>query len=382
MGKIIKLTEDELHRIIKQKIQEALEHNVDLDYSPAIGNKKRGPGKETMDQMKKRRNTKLDEDIDERDIMRRYPDGYEDYDGDDCVGGPENGSFYLELGEDAYSYAFQEIYGRVPGNLSDLIEEYELPEEVDVRFSLDITVSPGDYDTPSNSDAEVSDWEIKDTYVDSLSPEMGQIVQKAAEYAMESVDANELTGYVNESKTVQLTMEGLHKLIAESVKKIVSEAFFGSKIVSTDDALKQWTGIAQKFGYGRVVIRKGMINFYMKDRNGEDAECKTNIPLPKKAMSGMFGTGTSGYDPKSYQQVTQQLSNFFSQRKKIHDETNTEKSQWNKEWGDYQEKQRRSPEAIQAQREKRWERDAEIEKGWRDARRGYYPTGEINDYRG
>ena len=86
MGKVIKLTEEEIFNIIKQKINEALEHNVDLDYSPAIGNKKRGPGKESMDQMKKRKNTKLDEDIDERDIIRRYPDGYEDYDGDDGVG--------------------------------------------------------------------------------------------------------------------------------------------------------------------------------------------------------------------------------------------------------------------------------------------------------
>ena len=65
MGKIVKLTEAELHKLIKEKIQEALEHNVDLEYSPAIGNKKRGPGKDTMDQMRKRRNTKLDESFDE-----------------------------------------------------------------------------------------------------------------------------------------------------------------------------------------------------------------------------------------------------------------------------------------------------------------------------
>ena len=66
MGKVIKLTEEDLNRIIREKINEALEHNVDLEYSPAIGNKKRGPGKDSMDQMKKRRNKKLDEGFDEK----------------------------------------------------------------------------------------------------------------------------------------------------------------------------------------------------------------------------------------------------------------------------------------------------------------------------
>ena len=220
MGKTIKLTEEELHRIIKQKIQEALEHNVDLDYSPAIGNKKRGPGNETMDQMKKRRNTKLDEDVDERDIIRRYEDGYEDYDGDDGVDS-HSGSYTLELSEDAYSYAFEQIYGKVPGNISDLLEEYELPEEVDVKFWLDIDEDPGDYWTPPYSNAEISDWEIDDDYLDRLSPEMYKIVEKAAEYAMESISGNDLTGYIKESKTVRLTMEGLHNLISESVKTII-----------------------------------------------------------------------------------------------------------------------------------------------------------------
>ena len=226
MGKTIKLTEEELHRIIKQKIQEALEHNVDLDYSPAIGNKKREPGKETMDQMKKRRNTKLDEDVDERDIIRRYEDGYEDYDGDDGVDS-HSGSYTLELSEDAYSYAFEQIYGKVPGNISDLLEEYELPEEVDIKFWLDIDEDPGDYWTPPYSNAEISDWEIDDDYLDRLSPEMRKIAEKAAEYAMESISGNDLTGYIKESKTVRLTMEGLHNLISESVKTIIKNLNLG-----------------------------------------------------------------------------------------------------------------------------------------------------------
>ena len=226
MGKTIKLTEEELHKIIKEKIQEALEHNVDLEYSPAIGNKKRGPGKDTMDQMKKRRNTKLDEDVDERDIIRRLADGYEDYDGDDGVGNT-SGSYSLGLDDNAYSYAFEQIYGKVPGNLSDLLEEYELPEEVEISFSLDIDEDPGDYWTPPYSEATISDWGINDDYFDKLSPEMAKIVEKAVEYAMESVDGNDLAGYLNESKTVRLSMSGLHKLIAESVRKIVTDLNLG-----------------------------------------------------------------------------------------------------------------------------------------------------------
>ena len=214
MGKVIKLTEEELHRVIREKIQEALEHNVDLDYSPAIGNKKRGPGKETMDQMKKRKNTKLDEDVDERGIYRRLPDGDLDYDGDDGIGGPQEGGYMLELSEDAYAYAFEQVNGRVPGNLSDLLEEYNLPEDVEVRFTLD-------------ADGSLSDWEINDSRASNANPEMEEIIQKAAEYAIENTDARDLAGYIDESRTVRFTMTELHNLISESVKKIIKDLNLG-----------------------------------------------------------------------------------------------------------------------------------------------------------
>lgn len=80
MEKVIKLTEADLHKIIMDKIQEALEHNVDLGYKPAIGNKKRKPGDEIEDQMRKRRNTKLDESLEEiqgpHDQSQVYDDIY------------------------------------------------------------------------------------------------------------------------------------------------------------------------------------------------------------------------------------------------------------------------------------------------------------------
>ena len=214
MGKVIKLTEEELHRVIREKIQEALEHNVDLDYSPAIGNKKRGPGKETMDQMKKRKNTKLDEDVDERDIYRRLPDGDLDYDGDDGIGGSQEGGYMLELSEDAYAYAFEQVNGRVPGNLSDLLEEYSLPEDVEVRFTLD-------------ADGSLSDWEINDSRASNANPEMEEIIRKAAEYAIENTDARDLAGYIDESRTVRLTMTELHNLISESVKTVIKDLNLG-----------------------------------------------------------------------------------------------------------------------------------------------------------
>lgn len=214
MGKVIKLTEEELHRVIREKIQEALEHNVDLDYSPAIGNKKRGPGKETMDQMKKRKNTKLDEDVDERDIYRRLPDGDLDYDGDDGIGGSQEGGYMLELSEDAYAYAFEQVNGRVPGNLSDLLEEYSLPEDVEVRFTLD-------------ADGSLSDWEINDSRASNANPEMEEIIQKAAEYAIENTDVRDLAGYIDESRTVRLTMTELHNLISESVKTVIKDLNLG-----------------------------------------------------------------------------------------------------------------------------------------------------------
>lgn len=80
MEKVIKLTEADLHKIIMDKIQEALEHNVDLGYKPAIGNKKRKPGDEIEDQMRKRRNVKLDESLEEEqgphDPSQLYDDVY------------------------------------------------------------------------------------------------------------------------------------------------------------------------------------------------------------------------------------------------------------------------------------------------------------------
>lgn len=67
MKRQIKLTEEELKNLIQNKIQEAVNN---LDYMPAIGNKKRGPGEDIEDQMTKRKNTKLDESNDEEAVSK------------------------------------------------------------------------------------------------------------------------------------------------------------------------------------------------------------------------------------------------------------------------------------------------------------------------
>lgn len=313
MGKIVKLTEAELHKIIKEKIQEALEHNVDLEYSPAIGNKKRGPGKDTMDQMRKRRNTKLDESFDEtqgphdesviyddiypeiepcldkwgaspvygfrgnqgvcfsvrdgrwvvikpmgfngyynddslmvligqwatddpdeadkaygyvylynlcdaitklistpvneskkkiklseKSIYRRLPDGDLDYDGEDGEGDPAKGNYTLEISDDAYAYAFEKVYGRVPGDISEIIDENELPFEVSINVTISTSEDPGDYDTPSNSTSEIEDWELAED-LSGLDREMYDVVMAAVEYEVEALNPDDVKSYICES---------------------------------------------------------------------------------------------------------------------------------------------------------------------------------------
>lgn len=236
MGKVIKLTEQQLLNIIKTKIQEATEGNVDLGYEPAIGNKKRGPGDKISDQMKKRKNTKLDEDIDERDIIIRHPDGYEDYDGDDGEGTEYYGkTTYIELTDNAYSYAFEQIYGKVPGNLSDVLEENNLPIEVEIKYDIDYTEDPGDYDTPPYSNAELANWEI----IDDLKEygEFENVIRKATEYEVEAKSPYDLM----ESK-VRLTQSQLHSYISESVKKVLSEIGYHEKQPKeqSEDEYREW----------------------------------------------------------------------------------------------------------------------------------------------
>ena len=313
MGKIVKLTEAELHRLIKEKIQEALEHNVDLEYSPAIGNKKRGPGKDTMDQMKKRRNTKLDESFDEeqgphdesviyddlygeiepyldkwgaspvygycgnkgicfsvrdgrwvvvkpmgfngyynddsllvtiapspvgdpedaddyfsyvylgdlnaaitrlvggavneskkkiklseKSIYRRLPDGDLDYDGEDGEGDPAQGNYTVEISDDAYAHAFEKVFGRVPGDIADIVEENELPFEVSINVTVSTTEDPGDYDTPSNSTSTIDDWDIAED-LSNLDRGMYEVVRAAVEYEVEALNPDDVKDYLCES---------------------------------------------------------------------------------------------------------------------------------------------------------------------------------------
>jgi hypothetical protein len=223
MAKIIKLTEEDISKVIRQKVQEALEHNVDLEYSPAIGNKKRGPGKETMDQMKKRKNTKLDEDIDERDIYRRLSGGDYDYDGDDGEG-YDSGKRWITLGKNAYEYAFDKVFGQVPDNMDEYLSEHDLPEDIEVSVSISTESDPGDYWTPPYSESKLEDWEML-TKIDDLDENFQKVVRLAAEYEVESMDPSEFIDNLYESKSgkyvVRVNESKLHSIIAESVKNVI-----------------------------------------------------------------------------------------------------------------------------------------------------------------
>ena len=214
MGKTIKLTEAELHKLIFSKLKEELEHNVDLEYSPAIGNKKRGPGDNSMDQMKKRRNTSLDEES----IYRKLPDGDVDYEGE--TGGNE-GMHRIELSEEAYAYAFKQVYGRVPNDLYAVMEYYGLPETVDIDFTLS--------DKDMDGNREIEDWRVDEFSLYGGDSEMVDIIKKAAEYEMENISGDELSGYMNESKKVRMTESQFHSFITESVKNVLSEIYSDKK---------------------------------------------------------------------------------------------------------------------------------------------------------
>ena len=181
---------------------------------------------------------------------------------------------------------------------------------------------------------------------------------------------------------VKLNETQLRNIVAESVKKVLNEAVFGQKILDSNEVLNGLNKIAQNFGHIRVKPKNGTIVYYTNDRNGEQVECQTNIAWPKTAMSGMFGTGTQGYDPKSYQVAAQQLQTFFQKGQQIHNDFMKQDAAYNQADKDYQYQQATSPEAIQKQREKRWAQDAATEKQWNNQRQMYRPTGDVNNYRG
>ena len=246
MGKVIKLTEEEIFNIIKQKKNEALEHNVDLDYSPAIGNKKRGPGKESMDQMKKRKNTKLDEDIDERDIIRRYPDGYEDYDGDDGVGDTGSGNYTIDISDDIVD-AFREVFSKKMGDdidwdsfADEKYEEFNLPAEIEVDVDIQDNYDEGDYWTAPSGGKYINDYEIVSGQIENYPPEIQEAIKIAVSNHMDKIDD---VSYIREAKTsVRLTQSQLHNYISESVKMVLSEIGYHEKQPKeqSEDKYREW----------------------------------------------------------------------------------------------------------------------------------------------
>ena len=237
MGKQVKITEEELHSLIKSKILEAVEDikklGKNLGYAPAIGNKKRGPGDDIEDQMAKRKNKKLDEDFDEawKPIYRRLPDGDMDYDGDEWDGGPaDSGNFELELSDEALTYALEKVAGiKTNGNDDDFIDtmmrRIGFDGMVTINLDFNVTSDKGDYWTPPSSDVELNNWEISPRcpYYSEAS-EMGKkIMQVAADYEMDRKDATELYELISESKTIKLTQSQVHNIIKESVRRILRE---------------------------------------------------------------------------------------------------------------------------------------------------------------
>lgn len=248
MRRSIRLTEEELHRLIGRKIMEALEHNVDLDYSPAIGNKKRGPGKHTMDKMNKRRNKRMDElrgpGIDTMakvalEFAAQGKDGYEfaRYVGekygvsdDDALkawnrmldgaheqyydtkraynngflyesiglGGEREGLYDVELSLEDYRQVIP-IDDSIPSDeelFADWLEEMEMPESVCVRFHINVTEDFGDRDTPPDASAELKDWEIDDDRLDGFPTTLMMYIEKAVENHMAELDPDVLINYI------------------------------------------------------------------------------------------------------------------------------------------------------------------------------------------
>ena len=167
-----------------------------------------------------------------------------------------------------------------------------------------------------------------------------------------------------EKNIVKINEDTLRQIVTESVKKVLNEEFFGSRLVNDREALNTLNKMAVRYGYQRVRYEKGMLHLVALDRNEEPVDIKTNIPLPKTVHSGMLGTGKTGWSEKSFEVLRQQLQKDLEQRKQIHTDAMREKAQREKE------------------DKERWKRDAEIEAQWKKNRQGYYPTGQINDYRG
>lgn len=208
MGKQIRLSEEELSNLIKNKVMEAIE-KTGLGYLPAIGNKKRGPGNEIEDQMRKRKNKKLDEAFDEiNGSVVAYADKFEDGDVNETI----------DLSNDAYAYAFEQIYGRVPGDLPDILEDF--PEDVDVRFSLSIRITPQSYDFPGDRETEITGWAIDDEWVERLDRDKREIIEKAAEYVIANIDPDTLSASLNESR---MSENNLSRIISESIRKVLGE---------------------------------------------------------------------------------------------------------------------------------------------------------------
>lgn len=178
-------------------------------------------------------------------IYRRLPDGDMDYDGDEWDGGPNDyGDTEIELSNDAMLYAIEKVTGikfdesyakkfaaevgeepNVDDFIDDMMRKFGFDGMVTVNLDFNVSNDKGDYWTPPSCDVNLNNWEIssKCPYYSEASDTGKKIMQVAADYEMDNKDANELFELINESATVRLTQSQVHKIIKESVKRVLRE---------------------------------------------------------------------------------------------------------------------------------------------------------------
>lgn len=162
----------------------------------------------------------------------------------------------------------------------------------------------------------------------------------------------------------------------------LNEGLF-DKVLGSSQAFAMWSQIAKRYNYQGVTVKGGVLQLICLDKNGDRYFWPLNyIPLPKSKMTGAFGTGTSGYAEKDIQTVSTQLQQYLERIKQRREREEAEETERAREEAEYQRRKAMSPEAMQKAREKRWAQDAATERQWRDQRRIYNPTGNVNDYRG
>lgn len=188
MKKTIKLTESRLGEIIRSKVFEAIRNKMAM--------------------------------------MNESKDDY-DYNEDFTEENNLSGKFPLPIGNDDYVFAFNEKYGVPEDKAMRLIDKYELPDDVNIRFSISKRESEGDYLTPSFTDYEITDWSIDDENLDRFSGKLMDVINAAVEYRMEDMTGEELRQYAEDDSF--LNESRIRSIVAESIRRTLSNISGGKR---------------------------------------------------------------------------------------------------------------------------------------------------------